>query len=88
MRSLEVRRKGYIKLITQEVIKLIAKSENIGLESAHDKFVNSRTYNYLVYSKEPFTDEGPEDFFEMYENDRKYGKLLTDVGMRVWYHHN
>lgn len=84
MRSLETRKEGFVKRVTEEVVKLISKNEKISLKQALSDFRKSRTFNYLVYSNEPFTEEGPDDFFEMYENDKKYGELLTDVGVKVW----
>ena len=54
-------------------------SLKLSLEEAKKAFINSRTYNFLAYSDDPFVEEGPEDFYEMFKNDRKYGRMVTDI---------
>ena len=76
--DLQEMRKEYIQDITLEVSKMIAKSSKLSLEEAKKAFINSRTYNFLAYSDDPFVEEGPEDFYEMFKNDRKYGRMVTD----------
>lgn len=82
MRTIEERKKSFIKGITQEVSKMIAKEDHISFKEAKNTFQNSRTYNYLAYSNEPFVEEDPEDFFEMFLNDRKYGILANNFDLK------
>ena len=77
--DLQEMRKEYIQDITLEVSKMIAKSSKLSLEEAKKAFINSRTYNFLAYSDDPFVEEGSEDFYEMFKNDRKYGRMVTDI---------
>ena len=77
--DLQEMRKEYIQDITLEVSKMIAKSSKLSLEEAKKAFINSRTYNLLAYSDDPFVEEGSEDFYEMFKNDRKYGRMVTDI---------
>lgn len=77
--DLQEMRKEYIQDITLEVSKMIAKSSKLSLEEAKKAFINSRTYNFLAYSDDPFVEEGPVDFYEMFKNDRKYGRMVTDI---------
>ena len=67
--DLQEMRKEYIQDITLEVSKMIAKSSKLSLEEAKKAFINSRTYNFLAYSDDPFVEEGSEDFYEMFKND-------------------
>lgn len=73
--DLQEMRKEYIQDITLEVSKMIAKSSKLSLEEAKKAFINSRTYNFLAYSDDPFVEEGPEDFYEMFKN----GRMVTDI---------
>ena len=50
------------------------------------EFKKSRTYNFLAYSNDPFIEEGPEDFFEMFQNERKYGRMVTDIQLYLEKH--
>ena len=86
MESLQDQRKSFIKGITSEVAKMIAKTSKLPLDEAKKEFKKSRTYNFLAYSNDPFIEEGPEDFFEMFQNERKYGRMVTDIQLYLEKH--
>ena len=65
---------------------MIAMTSNISLREAKKKFTESRTYNFLSYSDDPFVEEGPEDFFEMFKNEKKYGRMITDTQLYLEQH--
>ena len=48
--------------------------------------MKNRTYNFLAYSDDPFVEDGPEDFFEMYQNKKKYGRMITDTQLYLENH--
>lgn len=79
-------RLSFIREITYEVVKMIATNSNISLKEAKKEFTKSRTYNFLSYSDDPFVEEGPEDFFEMFQNERKYGRMVTDIQLYLEKH--
>lgn len=79
-------RLSFIREITYEVVKMIATNSNISLKEAKKEFTKSRTYNFLSYSDDPFVEEGPEDFFEMFNNDQKYGRMVTDIQLYLERH--
>lgn len=79
-------RLSFIREITYEVVKMIATNSNISLKEAKKKFTKSRTYNFLSYSDDPFVEEGPEDFFEMFQNEKKYGRMITDTQLYLEQH--
>lgn len=84
--DLQKQRKAYIQDITLEVSKMIANSSHISIKEAKKKFIGSRTYRFLAYSDDPFVEEGPEDFFEMFNNDQKYGRMVTDIQLYLERH--
>ena len=77
---------SFIRDITYEVVKMIATNSNISLKEAKKEFTKSRTYNFLSYSDDPFVEEGPEDFFEMFQNEKKYGRMITDTQLYLEQH--
>lgn len=79
-------RLSFIREITYEVVKMIATNSNISLKEAKKDFTKSRTYNFLSYSDDPFVEEGPEDFFEMFQNEKKYGRMITDTQLYLEQH--
>lgn len=79
-------RLSFIREITYEVVKMIATNSNISLKEAKKEFTKSRTYNFLSYSDDPFVEDGPEDFFEMYQNEKKYGRMITDTQLYLENH--
>lgn len=79
-------RLSFIREITYEVVKMIATNSNISLKEAKKEFTKSRTYNFLSYSDDPFVEEGPEDFFEMFNNEKKYGRMITDTQLYLEQH--
>ena len=70
MENMQEARLSFIREITYEVVKMIAMTSNISLKEAKKEFTGSRTYNFLSYSDDPFVEEGPEDFFEMFNTKR------------------
>ena len=80
-------RLSFIREITYEVVKMIATNSNISLKEAKKEFTKSRTYNFLSYSDDPFVEEGPEDFFEMFQNEKKYGQMINDTQLYLEQHH-
>ncbi|QLL74642.1 hypothetical protein [Lactobacillus crispatus] len=38
----------------------------------------SKTYSYLC-SDDPFVEEGPEYFLDLYRNELKYGKMISSA---------
>lgn len=45
-------------------------------EIAKEDFESSKTYSYLC-SDDPFIEEGPEYFLDLYRNELKYGKMIS-----------
>lgn len=86
MENMQEARLSFIREITYEVVKMIATNSNISLKEAKKEFTKSRTYNFLSYSDDPFVEEGPEDFFEMFNNDQKYGRMVTDIQLYLERH--
>ncbi|AEA32926.1 hypothetical protein LA2_10984 (plasmid) [Lactobacillus amylovorus GRL 1112] len=86
MENMQEARLSFIKEITYEVVKMIAVNFNISLKEAKKEFTESRTYNFLSYSDDPFVEEGPEDFFEMFNNEKKYGRMITDTQLYLEQH--
>lgn len=86
MENMQEARLSFIREITYEVVKMIATNSNISLKEAKKEFTKSRTYNFLSYSDDPFVEEGPEDFFEMFQNERKYGRMVTDIQLYLEKH--
>lgn len=84
--SMKEWRQGFITEITDEVAKMIAKTDNSSVKEAKNKFTHSRTYGFLAFSNDPFVEEGPEDFFEMYQNDLKYGRMITNTQLYLERH--
>lgn len=86
MENMQEARLSFIREITYEVVKMIATNSNISLKEAKKDFTKSRTYNFLSYSDDPFVEEGPEDFFEMFQNEKKYGRMITDTQLYLEQH--
>ena len=86
MENMQEARLSFIREITYEVVKMIATNSNISLKEAKKDFTKSRTYNFLSYSDDPFVEEGPEDFFEMFKNEKKYGRMITDTQLYLEQH--
>lgn len=86
MENMQEARLSFIREITYEVVKMIATNSNISLKEAKKEFTKSRTYNFLSYSDDPFVEDGPEDFFEMYQNEKKYGRMITDTQLYLENH--
>ena len=86
MENMQEARLSFIREITYEVVKMIATNSNISLKEAKKAFTKSRTYNFLSYSDDPFVEEGPEDFFEMFQNEKKYGRMITDTQLYLEQH--
>ena len=49
-------------------------------EIAKEDFESSKTYSYLC-SDDPFIEEGPEYFLDLYRNELKYGKMISSATM-------
>ena len=79
-------RLSFVKEITYAVAKMIAMTSNISLREAKKAFTESRTYDFSAYSDDPFVEDGPEDFFEMYQNEKKYGRMITDTQLYLEQH--
>ena len=86
MEDIREERLSFIKEITYAVAKMIAMTYKLSLKEAKNEFMNTRTYNFLAYSDDPFVEDGPEDFFEMYQNEKKYGRMITDTQLYLEYH--
>lgn len=86
MRSLAERRAGFINGITENVVRMIAKDECISLAQATKDFENSRTYNFLTCSDDPFVEDGPEDFYDLYKNEKKYHRLVSSTQLYLEKH--
>ncbi len=86
MENMQEERLSFVKEITYAVAKMIAMTSNISLKEAKKEFTGSRTYNFLSYSDDPFVEEGPEDFFEMFNNEKKYGRMITDTQLYLEQH--
>ena len=86
MENMQEARLSFIREITYEVVKMIATNSNISLKEAKKEFTKSRTYNFLSYSDDPFVEEGPEDFFEMFQNEKKSGRMITDTQLYLEQH--
>lgn len=67
----------FINAITNEVSKLIAVDERISVKKAMTLFKNSKVYEYLCNPPEPFYEEDPQYFYEMYNNLKNKG-IMAD----------
>lgn len=71
--SNDTRRAAFVKAITAEVSKMIANKYHMSVEQAMKDFKNTKTYNFLAYSDDPFVEDDPDDFFELYRNEKNMG---------------
>lgn len=69
--------KDFMLAITDEVSKLIAANDHVSVEKAKKLFENSKVFNYLCKPPDDFYEEDPQHFFEMYENLKTKGIMLT-----------
>jgi predicted proteasome-type protease len=83
MQIIESKKDDFVKGITRKVSKMITKKYNCSLKEAVALFKNTKTYNFLAYSDDPFIEDGPEDFFELYVNEKKYGRMITNQQIRL-----
>jgi hypothetical protein len=70
MQIIESQKDDFVKGITRKVSKIIAKKYNYSIKEAVTLFKNTKTYNFLAYSDDPFIEDGSEDFFELYVNEK------------------
>lgn len=70
--------KYFVTEISKIVEKKIAKKYDVSLTEAKRRFESSKTYAYLN-SDDPFIEEGPEDFWDWYQNEQKYGKIISST---------
>ncbi len=68
----------FTQIVTDYVAKHISKKQHISYAVAKKNFKQSKTYAYLN-SDEPFPEEGPEDFLDWYQNEQKYGKIISST---------
>lgn len=68
----------FISAITKEAAKLIAANEHQSVDDAKKLFMASKVYDYLCNPPEPFYEEDPEYFYEMYENLKNKGIMLDN----------
>lgn len=78
-------REKYTEKCTKAVVKQIAAADRISKKQARDRFTSSRTYHFLATDPGVTTKEAPENFFQMYENDRKFGQMRSDADMRAMF---
>lgn len=76
----------FVVAVTAEVAKLIAVDEHISVDQARSEFKNSKVYNYLCDSSQPFYEEDPQDFFEMYENLKNKEVMLNNTDLYLKNH--
>ncbi len=74
----EEERKGFTKIVTQYVAKHVSKNFHISYKQAEEDFKKSKTYAYLN-SDVSFPDEGPDYFLDWYQNERKYGRMVSST---------
>lgn len=68
----------FIAAVTKYVAKKMSKMHNISYQEAKEKFKASKTYHYLI-SNEFFPDEGPDYFLDWYQNELKYGRVVSSA---------
>lgn len=70
--------KRFVTEISAIIEHRVAKEEGKPLEKVKEDFESSKTYSYLC-SNDPFVEEGPEYFLDLYHNERKYGKMISSA---------
>lgn len=83
---MEMSSREFAASIITEVAKLIAVDERISVEQAKKEFKNSKVYNYLCDPSQPFYEEDPQDFFEMYKNLKNQGLMLDNTDLYLKNH--
>lgn len=68
----------FVTEISMIIEREIAKEKQISLVKAKENFESSKTYSYLC-SDDPFIEEGPEYFLDLYHNEQKYGKMVSSA---------
>lgn len=71
-------RRMFIKSVTEYVVKRVAKKQHVTYSQAKKDFQKSKTYAYLT-SGISFPDEGPDYFLDWYQNERKYGRMVSST---------
>lgn len=66
----------FVTEISMIIEREIAKEKKISLAKAKEDFESSKTYSYLC-SDDPFIEESPEYFLDLYRNELKYGKMIS-----------
>lgn len=75
------RRKEYVIRITDNIAKTIATKYQISFNQAKKNFMNSQVYIYLAFANEDLVEEGPEDFYDLYVNLRKTGRMVSSTDL-------
>lgn len=70
--------KCFVREIAEIIEREVAKEKKIPLVKAKEDLESSKTYSYLC-SDDPFVEEGPEYFLDLYHNELKYGKLISSA---------
>lgn len=79
-------RQIYVKRITRDVSKLISQKMGIPIDKARKEFVKTPVYNYLAYADDRFVEDSPYDFYELYVNFKKTGKLISSTELYLEKH--
>lgn len=83
MQVIKNRKEVYIKDITTEVVGKIEQTYGVTKKEAIQLFKNTKTYRFLAFSDDPFVEDGPDDFFELYQNEKRYGRMVTNEQLRL-----
>lgn len=78
--------KSFVLAITDKVSKKIAIYDRISIEQAKSNFINSKVYEYLCNPQVSFIEEGPDYFFELYENLKNEGVMVDNTTLYLKQH--
>ncbi|AEG41680.1 hypothetical protein [Lactobacillus kefiranofaciens] len=80
------KRKEYVIRMTDDVSKLIATNYHISFKQAKQDFIKSQVFNYLAFANEDFMEEGPLDFYDLYVNLKKTGRMVSSADLYLEKH--
>ncbi|GAA3635931.1 hypothetical protein GCM10022297_13280 [Lactobacillus hamsteri] len=85
LKSKETENKQYIANTIATTIKLILENNpNMTFEEATNSFLNSKTYlKGLALEPELYYHEGRDYFYDLWNNEQKYGKPIPSVWLEL-----
>lgn len=75
--------KEYIAYTIASVVKMIVMNKNWDFSKSAQAFLKSKTYALLVKAPRLYFHEGPDYFYDMWNNEQKYGKPIESVELEL-----